>query len=175
METTERVVESYMRYVKGCATIPNIRCAGQFEIDLLAINPMTLERYHVESGISIPGPYSKLTAKPYDSELFKERVSKSGQRRTVDYFVERKFDHPDVASRLAEYGFVDRNYARVIASWDWTPEAAELAAANGIELWRFPDLMLAITGKLGKTKGYFTDDTVRTLHLYALSMKERGQ
>jgi len=37
METTEKIVEAYVRYVKDWATIPNIKCKGQFEIDLLAI------------------------------------------------------------------------------------------------------------------------------------------
>ena len=36
METTEKIVEAYVRYVKRWATIPNIRCDGQYEIDLLA-------------------------------------------------------------------------------------------------------------------------------------------
>jgi hypothetical protein len=34
METTEKIVEAYVRYVCGWATIPNIKC-GQYEIDLL--------------------------------------------------------------------------------------------------------------------------------------------
>jgi hypothetical protein len=34
METTEKIVEAYVRYVKRWATIPNIKCDGQFEIDL---------------------------------------------------------------------------------------------------------------------------------------------
>jgi hypothetical protein len=36
METTEKIVESYCRYVKQLFTIPNIKCEGQYEIDLLA-------------------------------------------------------------------------------------------------------------------------------------------
>lgn len=34
METTEKIVEAYVRYVKGWATIPNLRRAGpgQFSI-----------------------------------------------------------------------------------------------------------------------------------------------
>jgi len=40
METTEKIVESYCRYVKGWFTIPNIKCAGHYEIDLLAIEPL---------------------------------------------------------------------------------------------------------------------------------------
>ena len=53
METTERVVESYVRYVKGWATIPNIRCPRQLEIDLLAIDPVNGQRYHIETSVSI--------------------------------------------------------------------------------------------------------------------------
>ena len=38
METTEKIVESYCRYVKGWFTLPNIKCAGQYEVDLLAVD-----------------------------------------------------------------------------------------------------------------------------------------
>ena len=53
METTERIVEAYVRYVKRWATIPNIKCEGQFEIDLLAIDHRRLDRYHIESGLVV--------------------------------------------------------------------------------------------------------------------------
>lgn len=69
METTEKIVESYVRHVKGWATISNIRCAGQNEIDLLAINPVTLDRYHIETSVSGSQVYSKLTAKPFSALL----------------------------------------------------------------------------------------------------------
>lgn len=51
METTEKIIEAYVRYVLRWATIPNIRCDGQYEIDLLAIDPITLGRYHIESRV----------------------------------------------------------------------------------------------------------------------------
>lgn len=76
METTEKIVESYCRYVKGWFTIPNIKCPGQYEIDLLAVdtsNP-SFKRYHIESGVSISGAYSKLTGKPFSQERLKKRV-----------------------------------------------------------------------------------------------------
>jgi len=38
METTEKIVESYCRYVEQWFTIPNIRCKGQYKIDLLAVD-----------------------------------------------------------------------------------------------------------------------------------------
>ena len=43
METTEKIIEAYVRYIMGWATIPNIKCKGQYEIDLLAIDPKTEE------------------------------------------------------------------------------------------------------------------------------------
>jgi hypothetical protein len=65
METTEKIVESYWRYVKQWFTIPNIKCKGQYEVDLLAVDttaPRRLSRYHIGCGISISGSYSTLTA-----------------------------------------------------------------------------------------------------------------
>jgi hypothetical protein len=60
VETTEKIVEAYVRYVRGWATIPNIKCGGQFEIDLIAVDPRSLDRYHIESGISGSDGFSRL-------------------------------------------------------------------------------------------------------------------
>jgi len=49
METTEKIIECYVRYVLRWATIPNIKCDGQYEIDLIAIDPLNCEKYHIES------------------------------------------------------------------------------------------------------------------------------
>ncbi|MGA2068735.1 MAG: hypothetical protein ABSG86_27450 [Thermoguttaceae bacterium] len=113
METTEKIVESYCRYVKQWFTIPNIRCAGQYEIDLLAVDttsPRQFRRYHIECGVSISGSYSKLTAKPFSTEQLRIRVQQAGQRRTVGYFIEHKFEQPMVLEELKKYGFVGGNY-----------------------------------------------------------------
>ena len=100
METTEKIVEAYVRYVKNWATIPNIRCDGQREIDLLAIDPKTLERFHIETSISISPGFSMLSAKAFDSESLKLRVKKPVMRRTIGYFVETKFNAVSVLSRF---------------------------------------------------------------------------
>jgi len=153
METTERVVEAYVRYIKGWATIPNIKCTGQFEIDLLAIDPVTSARYHIESGVSISGAYSKLTADQYDSEALKVRVGSVKQRRTLGYFVQRKFGHPSVTKALRKYGFRRGNYTKIIVSWGWTDEAEKAARKCRIELWDLRDLMRDIAEA---TKGEWT-------------------
>lgn len=172
METTERIVEAYVRYVKGWATIPNIRCDGQHEIDLVAIDPVSLERYHIESGVSVSQSYRKLTTKPFDVEKLKARVGKAGQRRTLGYFIEKKFGEPKVVSALKRYGFAKGRYHKVIVSWGWTKEAEEEAAAKGIELWDFREIMHEIADEIRGTRHYFQDDTLRTINLFVHAADE---
>jgi len=175
METTERIVEAYVRYVEGCATIPNIRCDGQMEIDLLAINPVTLDRYHIESGVSVSGSYSKLTNHPYSPDALKQRVKQAGQRRTLGYFRDRKFGDPHVLSKLSDYGFKDGNYRKIIVTWGWCAEVDEAARRDGIDLWDFRDLIHKIAQRFTDDRTYFGDDTLRTLHLFARARSEKGE
>src|SRR3990172_6588697 len=122
METTEKIVEAYVRYVKGWLTIPNIKCEGQLEIDLLAVDvsdPNGIRRYHIESGVSISGGFSRLTNKPFSTDNLKVRVKQAGQRRTLGYFTQRKFADPGVVEKLEVFGFIPGNYTKVIVSWGW--------------------------------------------------------
>jgi hypothetical protein len=167
METTEKIVEAYVRYVKGWATIPNIKCPGQYEIDLLAINPVTLDRYHIESGISISGSYSKLTSRPFSDQDLKIRVKTAGQRRTLGYFIERKFGAEPILNTLKRYGFFNGKYKKIIVSWDWEGGLADEAAKQNIELWDFRKMLIEIGNILKTGKTYFTDDTLRTLQVYS--------
>jgi hypothetical protein len=173
METTEKIVEAYVRYVKGWATIPNIKCDGQLEIDLLAIDPVRLERYHIESGVSVSGSYSALTNKPYDPEDLKIRVKIAGTRRTLGYFIERKFGSPSVTARLGDYGFKRGNYSKVIVTWGWTEEAARKATSKNVILWDFRYLIDEIAEGSRRQRSHFTDDTIRTLQLYVRAMERR--
>lgn len=168
METTERIVESYCRFVKNWFTIPNIGCAGQNEIDLLAVDlgGPTPSRYHIEVSVSISTAYSKLTAKPYDSAKAKVRVHQAAQRMTIGHFVEKKFSSENVLNRLGDFGFAPDNYARIIVAWDWQNGVEAEAAAAGITLWAFPDLVREMGEKLSGRSQYYSDDTLRTLQLY---------
>jgi len=170
METTERIVESYCRYVKGWFTIPNIKCRGQYEIDLLAVAPTGSDgfrRFHVECGVSISGAFSKLTDRDYSDEALKVRGKTPGQRRSIGYFIERKFGQQEVIEELQKYGFVHGNYQRIVVSWGWTEEAEAVADRNGIVLWDFRDILKEIALAHRDKKTYFTDDTARTIQLFA--------
>ena len=140
-----------MRYVKGWATIPNIRCAGQYEIDLLAIDPAKLERYHIEVSVSVSGAYSKLTAKPFGRALLKQRTKMAEQRRTIGYFIECKFNVPEVIETLRQYGF-NGDHRKVIVSWGWTGEAEKQARAAGIVLWDFRVIIREIGERFKNTQ-----------------------
>lgn len=170
METTEKIVEAYARYVKGWATIPNIKCPGQGEIDILAIDPASCERYQIEVSISISGSFSKLTNVPYDSEKAKQRAQQPSQRRTLGFFVQKKFGDAGVLATLAKYGFQPGNYQRVIATYGWTSDAKETADGQGIILWDFRQIMDEMASVLTGEKAYLKDDTMRTLHLFVHAM-----
>ena len=174
METTERIVEAYVRYVKGWLTIPNIKCKGQMEIDLLALDvsdPAVINRYHIESGVSISGGFSNLTNKPFSTEELKERLKKASQRRTLGYFTQRKFSDSGVIEKLKAFGFVPGNYTQVVVSWGWEKDVPEAATQAGVMLWDFRDILTEIAQKSRSHSTYFTDDTMRTLQLMAMAMK----
>jgi hypothetical protein len=175
METTEKIVEAYTRYVKGWATIPNIKCPGQGEIDILAINPATGDKYHIEVGVSISGPFSKLTNNPYNAEVAKQRTKQPSQRRTFGFFLEKKFDNPGILAMLAKYGFHPGNYRKIIATWGWTPDAKQAADRAGIVLWDFRSLMDELAKTLVDEKAYLKDDTMRTLHLFIHAMTKKSK
>jgi len=178
METTERIVESYCRYVRGWFTISNVKCSGQYEIDLLAVDPSSgpgIGRYHIECGVSISGGYSKLTGGEFSEERLKTRLGQAGQRRTVGYFVHRKFGPEEVLRELEKYGFKGGNYARVIVTWGWTDEAEKEAGRQGVVLWDFRDILRAIADTCVGRKTYFADDTLRTIQLFLRSGPTGGR
>ena len=52
MEPEVHIIEKYFQLIKRCFTMTNIRLKGGKEIDLLAINPQSGEKYHVEVRVS---------------------------------------------------------------------------------------------------------------------------
>jgi hypothetical protein len=148
---------------------------GPLEIDLLAVDvsdPNGIRRYHVESGVSISGGFSRLTNKPFSTEDLKVRVKQAGQRRTLGYFTQRKFADPGVVEKLKAFGFIPGNYTKVIVSWGWEEDVPTAATQAGVELWDFKDILKHIAQTSQSNRIYFTDDTMRTLQLMAMATKE---
>lgn len=172
METTEKIVEAYVRYIKGWATIPNIKCQGQYEIDLLAIDPVKSKRYHIETMITIAGGFKKLTNNPFSLEELRQRRHAAEQRRTLGYFVKRKFGPQQVINKLSEYGFRNGKYKKIIVTWDVADGVVEEAKNLNIEIWLFPKLMRGIQEAVRGNHHYYPDDTIRTIHLFDRALQE---
>jgi hypothetical protein len=174
METTEKIVEAYVRYVRGWATIPNLRCAGQKEIDLFAIDPRTDERWHIETSVSISSGFSKLSDDPYEAGEHKIRVKSAGARRKLGFFLEEKFLAAAVIAKLAEYGCKESGIRRAIVTWDCKSGVEDAARAHGIEVWKLPDLMRAVADEGRTGNAYFGDDTLRTITLFARGLAAKA-
>jgi hypothetical protein len=167
METTERIVEAYVRYVKGWATIPNLRCDGQKEIDLFAIDPVTDERWHIETSVSISSGFSALTNEPFEAGEHKERVKAATARRKLGFFLHEKFLPTAVEQRLALFGCSPGKLKRAIVTWDWKPGVQGAAKEFKIELWSLPTMMHEIADRARAGRAYLADDILRTIDLFA--------
>ena len=167
METTEKIVEAYVRYVKGWATIPNLRCNGQKEIELFAIDPVPDQRWHIETSVSISSGFSALTNDPFEPGEHKDRVKSASARRKLGFFLAEKFLPAAIEQRLTCLGCAPGNLRRAIVTWDWKAGVAEAAAAEGIELWGLPAMMQEVADKARQGKAYLADDILRTIDLFA--------
>jgi hypothetical protein len=178
METTEKIVEAYVRYIKGWFTIPNLKCDGQKEVDLLAVDvssKKSVRRYHIETSVSISGSFSKLTNKPFSADAYKIPVRKAEQRRTLGYFMKRKFEDPHVLRKIKEYGFVPGNYQKIIVSWGFKEDVHDAALNAGINLWDLEEKLEEIAILFKKNKAHFVDDTMRTLQLMAIAVQHKNK
>ena len=148
-------------------TIPNLRCGGQKEIDLIGMRESNgkILRIHVEVSVTTSGVFKKINSQPYSEKNKKTRSGSASERVKIGYFVDSKFNDANVISSLKDYGFAGNNYEKVIVAWDWGPSVVPIAAQNGIKLLRFKEILKEMMDVFGKNRSYFSDDTVRLLQL----------
>ena len=78
-------------------------------------------------------------------------------------------------AELKKYGFVQGNYQRIIVTWGATEDAEVVAKENEILLWDFRDIVQQIAHANRDHKTYFTDDTARTIQLFAMAAERRSR
>ena len=66
---------------------------------------------------------------------------------------------------------IEDNYSKIIVSWGWEPKVKDEADKHGIQLWDFRDILKEIAASSEGERMYFTDDTLRTLQLFARATK----
>ena len=168
MEASEKIVEAYMRAVKNCLTIANIKCWKNKEIDLLAIDPKG-KRYHVESSIKTSTKFSRLT----DRKLA-DTKDKASQRMTLEFFEKEKFNHYIIVRTLEEYGFVSGNYEKVIVAMRVSPEVEKKALSKGIQIWRFAPLIFELSDSTHRSEYLSGEERIFQLMNYVYDKLGNG-
>ena len=136
MRVEEKLVEEYVRYVKGWFTMSNIKCKNNKEIDLLAIAPNG-DKYHIETTIYLDG--------------WPLEIEERGRKNvvTVRWYSEYKFLDKNVREKIKEiFGADDLNsYKRVMVYWKikegiTMEEIKKEAEKNHIDdIWLLPDII----------------------------------
>ena len=135
----------------------NIMLEGGKEIDMLAINPKSQEKYHIEVRVA--------TGKGFRLRII-DTQTKNGRkhRRGMDTLDEIKFSHPTVVKAVTET-FGSSEYKKALVIWDVEDISVIQQAKSlyGIEVWKMSDIICQLTQEVN-TKSY-RDDVLRTIQL----------
>jgi hypothetical protein len=135
----------------------NIMLEGGKEIDLLAFDPNTGEKFHIEVRVA--------TGKGFRLRLV-DTQTKNGRkhRRGLDTLNEIKFAHPTVVSAVKEI-FGGCEYRKVLVVWD-VEDSSVIEQAKSLynsEVWKISDIISELMREV-KTKPY-RNDVLRTIQL----------
>jgi hypothetical protein len=157
LEPEVHIVDRYMQLVKKCFTMTNIMLEGGKEIDLLAFDPISNEKYHIEVRIA--------TGRGFRLRLIDTQTKKGRKhRRGLDTLNEIKFAHPTVVSAVREI-FGGGEYRKVLVAWD-VEDGRVIEQAKSlyqIDIWKISSIISQLTQEV-KTKPY-RNDVLRTIQL----------
>lgn len=156
MEPEVHIVDRYMQLVKKCLTMTNVVLSGGKEIDLLAVNPISGEKFHIEVRVAIKGFRLRLI----DTQTKKGRK----HRRGLDTLNEIKFEHPTVVNAVKKI-FGSGEYRKVLVVWD-VEDSGVIEQAKSIykiEVWKISSIINELMREV-KSRAY-RDDVLRTIQL----------
>lgn len=157
MEPEVHIVDRYLQLVKKCFTMTNVMLEGGKEIDLLAVNPISAEKYHIEVRVAM--------GKGFRVRLIDTQTTSGRKhRRGIDTLNEIKFSHLTVVKAIREI-FGSSEYRKVLVVWDVEEESVieQAKSVYGIEIWKMSAIMSELIREV-KTKAY-RDDVLRTIQL----------
>ena len=146
-----------MQLVRKCLTMTNVMLGGGKEIDLLAFNPVSGEKFHIEVRIATGRGFQ---LRMIDTQTRNGRKHKRG----LDTLNEIKFTPPIVVNSVKEI-FGSSDYKKVLVVWDVQDSEVikQAKAIYDIEVWKILDILSEIVKEV-KTRPY-RDDVLRTLQL----------
>jgi len=157
LEPEVHIVDRYMQLVKKCFTMTNVMLGGGKEIDLLAFNPVSGEKFHIEVRIATGRGFR---LRMIDTQTRNGRKHKRG----LDTLNEIKFT-PQIVVNSIKKIFGSSEYTKVLVVWDVQNSEVIKQAKDvyGIEIWRISDVMNEMMKEV-KTKAY-RNDVLRTIQL----------
>jgi hypothetical protein len=160
MEPEVHIIEKYFQVVLGCLTMANVKCKGGKEIDLLAINPKTLEKFHIEARVTVTG--FKITK--HDTYTKTGKHIGTAHRIGLDFFDKEKFEHINVKEKITEI-FGESQHKKILVVWDVNdPTVVGYAETKyGIDIWTIRDLIKKLMIK--RISGS-RDDVLRLAELF---------
>ncbi len=157
LEAEVHIIDRYMQLVKKCLTMTNVVLSGGKEIDLLAFNPVSGEKFHIEVRIA--------TGRGFRLRLI-DTQTKSGRkhRRGLDTLNAIKFTHPTVVNAVKEI-FGSSEYKRVLVVWDVEDSSVieQAKSIYNIDVWRISNIISELMQEV-ESKAY-RDDVLRTIQL----------
>ena len=142
LELEVHIVDRYMQLVKKCFTMTNIMLKGGKEIDLLAINPKTNKKYHIEVRVA--------TGRGFKLRLI-DTQTKTGRkhRRGLDTLNQIKFTHPTMVNAIKQI-FGTNKYQKVLVVWEVENNIVIEKAKElyNIEIWKMPNIMRELAQKV---------------------------
>ena len=162
MEPEVHIIEKYFQTILGCLTMTNVKCAGGKEIDLLAMNPKTSDRYHVESRVST-------TFKLKGTATFNKKTG-ACHKNGLDYFHKEKFEHEAVKKKISEY-FGNNDYKKILVVWSMEDISLADFALKKYGFWVcYIDEMINDLLVKGNIRGS-RDDVLRVIELVSVLQK----
>jgi len=156
MEPEVHIIEKYFQEILRCFTMANIRCKNKKEIDLLAVNPQSGDKYHVEARISTSRAFALRSKDPLER--------KHSYKRGLDYFIKEKFNHPAVVKKIKEL-FGNDSYSKVLVVFHVDTRRFDAWDADevGVKIWFITDLIETLMQQQN-ARGC-RDEILRTLEL----------
>ena len=167
LEPEVHIIEKYFQEVMHCFTMTNIRCKGGKEIDILATNPRTGRKYHIESRVSTTFKLREQATK---------RKGGAPYRDGLDYFKKEKFEHSAVLARIKEL-LGDKDYEKVLVVHD-TEEPRDALIQKALEKYGIRILLMkdiiADLKEEAEVRGS-RDDVMRFVELIAYEDRESNK
>jgi len=162
MEPEEHIVEKYFQVIEKCLTMTNIPCKKRKEIDLLAINPITGNIFHIE--------VSCQTGEKNYVKLGKEKG------KGIEWFSKEKFEHESVKNKIYEIlGYTQYQKILVVygvntGKYDTIPLPEIAYRQYGIQVWHILDLIYILKEQISNLGS--RDDILRFIELIGYHEKK---